>query len=104
MESLDPTLLVKAFSLACLLAFVPLGAILVFDGFLWTFQKNSFYCKVKLFRQRIDAFINHNWVVRSQYALIIVLTPTLFLLFHSYQGEKLADTFVRLILTPFFVF
>ena len=104
MEFLEPTLLVKAFSMACLIGLSPLLCVIGIDFILFCFQRNSFYCKVKIFRHWIDCFINHDYVVWTQYALIIVLTPTLFLLFHSYKGEKLADTFVRLILTPFFVF
>lgn len=104
MDFLDITLFVKAFTLSCLITFAPLFVIILVDGILWSFQRNSFYCKVKHFRSKIDDFINNDIVVYCQYALIIVLTPTLFLLFHSYKGEKLVDTFVRLILTPFFVF
>lgn len=104
MSSFDYTRLIEAFSLACLLGLTPLGVVCLIDTVLYAFQTRSFYCKVRSWRLKIDEVVNNEWVVATQCALITVLTLTLFVLFHSYPGENWHETFVRLIINPFFVF
>lgn len=101
--SIDYTRLIEAFSLACLLGCTPLGLLFVMDIVLYGIQSKSHYSKIRKFRNKFDDVLNMEWVVVTHYALIIVLTVTLFLHFHSLKGERLVDTFVRLIITPFFV-
>ncbi len=103
MDSINFVHLIEAASLACILGFTPLGVVSVVDLILHVVQKNSFYCKARAFRAKIDDIVNREWVIVTQCALITVLTFTLFIHFHSYKGEGLWDTFVRLIVTPFFV-
>lgn len=94
---------VYSFSAICLAVIGPTTGLACIVSILadiaYFFKKDERFEKVTY---KVSLFIENKWVLRTQLALIIVLTPALFLQIQARAGESLLEVFVRLTIHPFF--
>lgn len=103
MDSLQPHLAIYVLSMVCLAVAGPTyGLASLITLLIDVVDHFTPLPKLMEVRNKMLDFMENKWALRVVFALIIVLTPALFLKIHAHGGEDILEVFVRLTIRPFF--